>query len=122
AVRSAIKSFDREHPDQALYPHLTGPLDMEAKEVIYNSYRRGIAVDTLAKRYQRTRTSVYRVINEVRAQRLLDQPLDFIPHPSFDDPVLEGLILAPMPEAEDYEARRRAMQVPRYAPPERAAD
>src|SRR5204862_3783649 len=67
-IRYTIKNFDREHPDQALFPKLTGPLDQETKEVIYNSYRRGIAVDTLAKRFQRTRTSMYRVINEVRAQ------------------------------------------------------
>ena len=58
-----------------MFPRLTGPLDQETKEVIYNSYRRGIAVDTLAKRFQRTRTSMYRVINEVRAQQLLKQPL-----------------------------------------------
>lgn len=38
-------------------------------------------MDTLAKRFQRTRTSMYRVINEVRAQRLLEQPLDYIHHP-----------------------------------------
>jgi RNA polymerase primary sigma factor len=119
-VRTAIKSFDRQHPDQALFPYLTGPLDTEAKDSIYNSYRRGIAVDTLAKRYQRTRTSVYRVINEVRAQRLLEQPLDFIPHPSFDDPTQEAAILAPMPHATEYEARRQAMRVPKDVPPELA--
>ena len=38
-------------------------------------------MDTLAKRFQRTRTSMYRVINEVRAQRLLEQPLEYIHAP-----------------------------------------
>ena len=74
-IRYTIKNFDREHPDQALFPDLTGPLDRPTKQMIYNSYRRGITVDTLAKRFQRTRTSMYRVINEVRAERLLKQPL-----------------------------------------------
>jgi RNA polymerase sigma factor (sigma-70 family) len=120
-IRYTIKNHDREHPEQALFPNVTGPLDGATKQLIYSSYRRGIAVDTLAKRFQRTRTSVYRVINEVRAQRLLEQPLDYIPHPSFDDPALEALILGPMPEAEDYEARRRAMKVPRDVPPELAS-
>jgi RNA polymerase primary sigma factor len=77
-------------------------------------------VDTLAKRYQRTRTSMYRVINEVRAQRLLEQPLDFIPHPSFEDRTQEAVILADMPHAEDYEAKRQAMKVPKDVPPELA--
>jgi RNA polymerase sigma factor (sigma-70 family) len=119
-VRYTIKNFDRQHPEQALFPHLTGPLDTQTKQSIYSSYRRGMTVDTLAKRFQRTRTSMYRVINEVRAQRLLEQPLDYIPHPSFDDPSLEAEFLAPMPDAEAYEAKRLAMKVPKDVPPELA--
>jgi RNA polymerase primary sigma factor len=120
-IRYTIKNYDRQHPAQALFPNLTGPLDAQAKETIFNSYRRGIKVDTLAKRFGRSRTSVHRVINEVRAQRLLEQPLDCIPHPSFDDPVMEAVILAPMPDAENYEARRREMRVPKDVPPELAS-
>jgi RNA polymerase sigma factor (sigma-70 family) len=119
-IRYTIKNYDREHPDQALFPRMTGPLDPDAKQTIYSSYRRGISVDTLAKRFQRTRTSMYRVINEIRAQRLLAQPLDYIPHPCFDDPSLEADILAPMPGAVEYEARRREMRAPRDVPPELA--
>jgi RNA polymerase primary sigma factor len=121
AVRYTIKNFDREHPEQALFPQLTGPLDAQTKETIYSSYRRGITVDTLAKRFQRTRTSMYRVINEVRAQRLLEQPLDYIFNPSFDDPAMEAVILAPMPDAEEYEAKRRSMHAPKDVPPELAS-
>ncbi len=120
-VRYTIKNFDREHPGQALFPALTGPLDAAAKETIYSSYRRGINVDTLAKRFQRTRNSMYRVINEVRAQRLLEQPLDYIPHPSFDDRANEADILAPMPDADAYEAKRRSMRAPKDVPPELAS-
>jgi RNA polymerase primary sigma factor len=121
AIRCTIKKYDRQNPAQALFPNLTGPLDAQTKETIYSSYRRGIKVDTLAKRFGRSRTSVHRVINEVRAQRLLEQPLDYIPHPCFDDPALEAVILAPMPDAEEYEARRRDLRVPADAPPELVA-
>jgi RNA polymerase sigma factor (sigma-70 family) len=61
------------------------------------------------------------VINEVRARRLLEQPLDYIPHPSFDDPAVEAAILAPMPDAEAYEAKRRALHAPKDVPAELAA-
>jgi len=64
---------------------------------------------------------MYRVINEVRAQRLLEQPLDYIPHPSFDAPSLEAAMLAPMPDAEGYETKRRAMHAPKDVPPELAS-
>jgi RNA polymerase sigma factor (sigma-70 family) len=120
-VRYTIKNYDREHADAALFPSLTGVLNEEAKQTIYSSYRRGIAVDTLAKKFQRTRTSVYRVINEVRAQRLLAQPLDYIPHPSFEDPARETEFLGPMPDHEAYEARRREMKAPKDVPAELAS-
>jgi RNA polymerase sigma factor (sigma-70 family) len=121
AIRYTIRNFDKDHPDLAMFPKLTGPLDVRTKESIYSSYRRGITVDTLARTFQRTRTSVYRVINEVRAQRLLGQPLDYIPHPDFDKPEMEAVILALMPNAEEYDAKRRAMKAPRDVPPELAA-
>ncbi len=117
-VRYTIKNFDLEHPEQALYPDVTGPLDSTAKQVIYNSYRRGMDVDTLAKNFQRNRSSMYRVLSEIRAQRLLDQPNECIYHESFDDPAQAARILAPMPDAEAFEETRRAMRIPKDAPPE----
>jgi RNA polymerase sigma factor (sigma-70 family) len=120
-VRYTLKNFDREHPDRALFPHVTGPMDADTKQTIFSSYRRGISVNTLAKQYRRTPNSVYRVINEVRAQRLLEQPLEYIYHPSFDDPSLEGEILALMPDADAYEAKRRSMHAPKDVPPELAS-
>jgi RNA polymerase sigma factor (sigma-70 family) len=118
AVRYTIKHFDQSHPELALFPDVTGPLDPAAKQVIYNSYRRGMDVDTLAKSFQRNRTTMHRVLNEVRAQRFLDQTIDYIPNASFDDPALEPVIVAEMPDAEAFEATRRAMRIPKDAPPE----
>jgi RNA polymerase primary sigma factor len=120
-IRYTIKNHDRDHPQEAMFPTLTGPLDAATKESIYSSYRRGITVDTLARKYQRTRTSVYRAINEVRAQRLLEQPLDYIHHPDFDLPAKEAEILTAMPGADEYEGKRLTMHAPRDVPPELAS-
>ncbi len=120
-VRYTIKNFDRQYPEQALFPRVSGALAAETKQLIYTSYRRGIPVETIAKHVQRTRTSVYRVINERRAQQLLSQPLDYIYHASFDDPAQEAVMLAPMPGAEEYDAQRRQMRIPKDAPPELAS-
>jgi len=117
-VRYTIKNFDREHPEQALYPDITGPLDASAKQVIYNSYRRGMDVETLAKNFQRNRSSMYRVLNEIRAQRFLDQPIEFISHPSFDDPAMRDAIMADMPEVAEFEEARRKLRIPKDALPE----
>jgi RNA polymerase primary sigma factor len=121
AVRYTIRNYDREHPDQALFPNRDGTLTATNKQTLYSLHRRGISVETLAKRYHRTRNSMYRIVNEVRAQRLLSQPLDYIYNESFDDPATESLILKGMPGQDDYEHQRQQMRIPKDAPPELAS-
>ena len=99
-IRYTLKRFDREHPGLAIFPEMSGPLTVELKGKIYQQYRRGTSVDALAKRFCRTKTTIYRVINEMRAERLLELPLDFIPNPSFSRRGADSRCLAPMPEIE----------------------
>jgi len=120
-VRYTIRNYDRLHPEQALFPDVMGVLDASSKENLYSSYRRGISVQTLAKQFNITASSVYRSIHEAEAKRLLDQPVDYIYHESFDDPSMAAEIAGPMPDAEDYEAKRNALKVPKDAPPELAS-
>ena len=105
----------------ALFPTVTGPLNTVAKQTIFNSYRRGMPVNALAKRFRRTRTSMYRVISEVRAEQLMKQAQDYIYNPSFDDPKQAAAILAPMPAAAEFEEKRAKMRAPRDVPPELAS-
>ena len=120
-VRYTIKNFDRANPQKALFPDVTGSVDPDTKLVIFNSFRRGISVDTLAKRFQRTRSSMYRIINEIRAQRLLDLTVEYMPHVSFEDSAMEPIILADMPDLAEYEANQRRLRTPKDAPPELAS-
>jgi RNA polymerase primary sigma factor len=120
-VRYTIKNFDRQHPEQALFPSLTGPFDPATKQTIFSSYRRGISVTALAKTFQRTASSMYRVINEIRAQRLMDLEIELINSPEFEDAAKEAVMMGSMPGAEEFEDKRRAMRVPKDAPPELAS-
>jgi RNA polymerase sigma factor (sigma-70 family) len=120
AVRYTIRNYDRAHPGQAVFPTVTGPLDGPAKQLIFNSYRRGIPVHTLAKRFNRTRTSMYRVISEVRAEQLTKQLQDYIYNPAFDDRAQAATILAPMPGLAAFEVQRATLRVPKDVPAELA--
>jgi RNA polymerase primary sigma factor len=120
AVRYTIRNFDRANPAQAIFPDRSGPLDAPTKQLIFNSHRRGISVLTLAKRFNRTPTSMYRVISEVRAEQLMKQAQDYIYNPSFDEKAQEALILGPMPNAAAFEEQRAKMRVPKDVPAELA--
>jgi len=97
-IRYTLKQFDQDHPEAAVFPEATGPLDVTTKKKIYQQYRRGVSVESLAKSHCRTRTSVYRVINEMRAARIMELPLDFIPNPNFSRANAERTILGAPPE------------------------
>jgi RNA polymerase primary sigma factor len=106
-VRYTIKQFDEEHPDLAVFPSGTGPLSDETKEKIYQQYCRGVSVDQLASRHCRTKTSIYRVISEMRAERILELPLDYIPNPGFGRLDPNRVLSEPMPKSETAAKKAR---------------
>jgi RNA polymerase sigma factor (sigma-70 family) len=99
-VRYTLKAFDTEHPDLAVFPETgTGPLSDEVKRRIDQQYRRGVSVDALANEYGRTRTSIYRIVNEMRAVRIMELPLDYIDNELFHKAKADDVCLGEMPEA-----------------------
>lgn len=115
-VRLTLKAYDREHPDRAIFGPSTPTLDDDAKDKIYLRHRMGVSADNLAVEYGRTRSSIYRIINEVRAKRLLETKLEFIGNESFDDPKAKSTIMAPLPQPADGKAPRRP-KAPKGLPP-----
>ncbi|MBM4003142.1 MAG: sigma-70 family RNA polymerase sigma factor [Planctomycetes bacterium] len=107
-VRYTIKQFDEKNPTLAVFPLHTGPLSVETREKIYQQFRRGASVDALAKKYCRTRTSIYRVINEMRAHRILQLPLSFVPNEIFSQRSAEKEIMAPLPGSSESSRKSRA--------------
>jgi RNA polymerase primary sigma factor len=131
AIRYTIKNFDRAHPDAALFPAVVGPLSAAAKEQMYtakkqmdldkkNAKHAGDTVNMLASRFGRTRSSMYRVVNEVRAKDLIQKPVDYIYNPDFDDPARAEAMLAEMPGQSEFDAKRRGKQAPKDVPPQMA--
>ncbi len=96
-IRYTVRKHDTDHPAQAIFPDMTGPLGDEERSTIYRSYLRGVSVQALARRYGRTRGSVYRVVNEMRAKHLLKRPIQYVFNPQFDLPNADELILGPEP-------------------------
>lgn len=103
-IRYTLKQFDRDHPDLAIFPESTGPLSEEIKRKIFQQFRRGEPVDALAQRYSRTKTSIYRIVAEMRAKRIFELPLDYIPSEEFAQirtDRQERQILGPPPAADE---------------------
>jgi RNA polymerase primary sigma factor len=110
-IRYTIRQYDREHPDGALFPNHAGPLKEKTKQKIFQQFRQGDSVDALAKRFCRTKTSIYRIVNEVRAKTVFDLPLDYIPNENFETIVEqsreEESLLGPIPEDSTTKRKSR---------------
>jgi RNA polymerase primary sigma factor/RNA polymerase sigma factor len=113
-VRYTLKQFDKSHPDQAVFPEQTGILTDDVKKKIYQQSRRGESVDSLARRFCRTRTTVYRVLNEMRARRIMELPLDYMYHESFDKAGIEKEVFGPAPLAPPAKKVRGPSGLPPY--------
>jgi RNA polymerase primary sigma factor len=106
-VRYTLRNYDREHPESAVFP-FTAVLSDDQKKDIYRNSRRGIPIERLARQYCRTKQSVYRIVSEMRAHRLLEQPIEYMDSPEFHKSNAETVIMGPAPPATRLDGRVKA--------------
>ena len=99
-VRYTLKNYDKDHPEAAVFPNALNTITEEHKLEIYRSFRKGVSVDEIAQKFERTRASIYRMVAEVRAEQLLEKPIDYMNAPMFEDDDAAETILQPAPVQE----------------------
>jgi RNA polymerase primary sigma factor len=81
--------------------------DEATRALIYRRSRCGFSVEALAAEFGLGRRHIGRIIDEVRARRLLEARLEYVSDPSFDDPAAVVEILGPRPgPAAGQDSRR----------------
>jgi RNA polymerase primary sigma factor/RNA polymerase sigma factor len=105
-VRYTIKRHDQEHAGDAVFPVADGRLRPESCARIYDHHLRGEPVDSIARRYHRSKASIYRVILAQRAAHVLERPLDHLPNALFARASAEKVVNQPYPEADVKRVRR----------------
>jgi len=116
-IRYTIRDFDKQHPDDAVFRNRQGRLDKPDKEELYRSFQRGVPVGILGRRFCRTPSSIYRIVNEVRAWRLLDLDMSFMDSEEFHKPGAKQHIMTPVPQADPNDRRTRTQKAPAGLPP-----
>ncbi len=112
-IRYTLKTHDQNHPDAAIFPSATPTMSDDVKDRIYQKFAEGVPAEQLAVDFKRTRASIYRVVGELRARRLMDQPIDFISSPDFEAADAAAKILGAAPHAD----RKAAFRAPPGLPP-----
>jgi RNA polymerase primary sigma factor len=91
-----LRRAGAEMPVRSLGLTLGAP-DEAAKANLYRLSRRGVSLEGLAAQFGLSRVEVRRIVNEMRARRLLENKLEFMYDPDFDDPEAAAEILGPFP-------------------------
>jgi RNA polymerase primary sigma factor len=114
-IRYTIRDYDRRFPGTAIFPDKSGPLSDDVKNKIAREHSEGKVIGGLARRYQRSPATIYRVLGEVRAKAIMELPLDFMDSLEFYEKNAEKTILSPLPEPETAPRRVKApVGVPGY--------
>jgi len=107
-IRYTIKNFDRIYPKMAVFPDQREVLSDEDRRAMYQQHNRGVSTVVLAKRYGRIRSSIVRILNEQRAIKIFELPLDFMPNAEFDEESRVDEMMADLPVAADAARKVRA--------------
>jgi RNA polymerase sigma factor (sigma-70 family) len=114
-IRYTIKQHDHDHPEAAVFAADDGRLRPETCERIYHFYAQGEPVESIARRYRRSRASIYRVILSQRAAHVMELPLDFIPNALFLRKSAEKVVNQPFPGLDEPAKKvRRPSGLPAY--------
>jgi RNA polymerase primary sigma factor/RNA polymerase sigma factor len=114
-IRAALRQHDLDNPEVALFPSPGGPLSEAQKQNMYEAFRRGATVERLCTDYHRTKTTIYRVISEIRAHRIMALELDYIDNPRFARKGADAACLGEMPPSDAPVRRpRRPSGLPPY--------
>ena len=90
--------------------------DEAAKTRIYRLHLQGTSIEGLATQAGRSASWVQKVVNEMRARRLLETKIEAMLNETFDDPKNAAEILAPLSSPADGKAPRK-VKPPEGVPP-----
>lgn len=93
AIRYTLRRHDQECPTQRIFPLGLMPLTEHERRRICRDFLAGSKMSYLTKKYGRSRSALYRIVNQVRADQILTEPTDYVYDGSFDQPNADEAIL-----------------------------
>ncbi|MEM9644341.1 MAG: sigma-70 family RNA polymerase sigma factor, partial [Planctomycetota bacterium] len=97
-VRYTLKNFDAENKKVAIFPSHRDSLTDDDKRALYRLHGQGLTITQLCRRFNRTRTSINRLLLDMRVQNAFELPLDYIYNDDFNQVEREAEFLGETPE------------------------
>ncbi|MGB2809217.1 MAG: sigma-70 family RNA polymerase sigma factor [Sedimentisphaerales bacterium] len=82
-IRLTLLNNEKEHPEKPIFKKPSGVVNSTQAAELYKLFKQGTDIRELMKRFYRSRSSIYRLINQRRAREILVKKIDFIPSNEF---------------------------------------
>jgi len=82
-IRYTIINYEKANPDKEIFDEPPGVISPEDAAELYKLFRQGCDIKELIKRFRRSKSSIYRIVNQKRARALLAQKIEFIQSDEF---------------------------------------
>jgi len=107
-IRYTVLNYEKSHPDKPIFKKPSGVIDPAQAAELYKLFQQGVPVKELMRRFHRSKSSIYRILNQRRAKKLLAQKIEFIPSDEFlEEDAREKILSKPI----DVEARRSGERI-----------
>lgn len=82
-VRYTLLEYEEKHRDKPIFRRPCGRIKPTDAAELYRLYKQGIGVPQLMKRFDRSRSTIHRIVNQRRAATLLARKVAYVPSDEF---------------------------------------
>ena len=82
-IRYILRNYEKANPDKNIFKKSSAPIQPAQATEIYRLYKQGSDIKELMERFDRNRSSIYRIINQRRARALLGKKIEFVASDEF---------------------------------------
>ncbi len=93
-IRYILTEYERNHPKASLFQRPSGVMDPSQAAKLYELYLSGTSIAELVLRFDRSRSSVYRIINQRRANALMARKIRYVASDEIEAPSKRQAILS----------------------------
>ena len=93
-IRYTLLDYDKANPEKAILKKSAGVIEPAKAAEIYKLYKQGCDIKELMERFDRNKSSIYRIINGRRAKALFAKKIEFIASDEFLAEDASGRILS----------------------------
>lgn len=100
-IRYTLLNYEKANPEKTIFKKSAGVINPAQAAEIYKLYKQGCDIKELMERFERNKSSIYRIINQRKAKALLAKTIEYVASDEFFEEDAQKKILAePIGNAE----------------------